>query len=260
MSDDQIMTCTADNCHRITSLYLCTDCIIELDDLLKDVPVLVQFMDGPIFQTSVTKSPGASGGGGGHASSKPPINLDALLLRQWLCQLPRRAHGEAMENPDAGRTLFMAREWVGRGRDLVWGPEDKRVYGECEEPYFDGGDLPLEEGEEPALCSGRLAAHPDDVSIKCQDCGMVHHIPDLLYRIRARVRGEPMPPRGVRDYLQRKARAFVQKKDFENWVYMGMVPYVLDRVNTEGRAQRLYYPGDVLKVFQDMRARRRIGA
>lgn len=250
----ELKTCTGPDCTRVTTIFLCTECIIAFDDLLKDVDVLVAFMDGPIFQTSVTKSPGASGGGGGHAGSKPPINIDALLLRSWLRQLPASAHAEAMNNPDAGQTLFMAREWVGRGRDLVWGPEDKRVYGECEEPWGE------DEDGKPVLCQRRLTAHPDEVSIKCQDCGTIHQIPDLLYRLRVRVRGELMPPRGVREYLQRRARAFILKKDFENWVQLGLVPYVLDRVNTEGRAQRLYYPGDVLKVFQHMRSRRRTTA
>lgn len=247
----ELKTCTADDCNRVTTLFLCTDCIIAFDDLLKDVGVLVAFMDGPIFQTSVTKSPGASGGGGGHASSKPPINIDALLLRSWLCQLPSSAHAEAMNNPDAGRTLFMAKDWVGKGRDLVWGPEDKRVYGECQEPWGE------DEDGEPVLCTGRLTAHPDDASVKCQECGAIHQVSDLLDQIRAKVRGEPMTPRGVREFLQKRARAFILKKDFENWVQFGMFPYVLERVNTEGRARRLYYPGDVLEVFHYMRSRRR---
>lgn len=248
---NEIRTCTADDCNRITTMFLCTDCIIALDDLLKDVDVLVRFMAGPIFQTSVTKSPGASGGGGGHASSKPPINIDALLLRSWLCQLPNSAHAEAMNNPDAGRTLYMAREWVGQGRDLVWGPEDKRVYGECERPWGE------DEDGEPVLCDGRLTAHPDDVSVKCPTCWAVHSIPELLDRIRAKVRGEPMSPRGAREFLQRQARAFILKKDFENWAERGLLPYVLARVNSEGRPRRLYYPGDVLRVFQHMKSRSR---
>ena len=244
-------TCTTPECHRLTTLYLCTDCIIELDGLLEDVPVLVRLLDGPINRTSVTKNPGS--GAGGHAASKPAINLDALLLKAWLCQLPSRAHGEAMENPDAGRTLYMARIWVPQACDLVWGPEDKRVYGSCEEP--------IEGGDSPTLCDGRLTARPDDESVKCPACGTVHHVRDLLARLRAKARGEPMTPRGVREYLQRKAKVAVLRKDFENWVARGKLGYVLDRVTTDGKAQRLYYPGDVLEVHEDTRdwGRRRYG-
>lgn len=241
-------SCTTEDCRRETTLYLCTDCIIELDALLEDVSPLVRFLDGPIARTSVTRNPG-SGGGGGHPGSKPAINLDALLLKAWLCQLPDRAHAEAMDNPDAGRTLYMARIWVKQARDLVWGPEDKRVYGQCEEP-IDGGPS-------PTLCDGRLTAHPDDVSVKCPACATVHHISEVLDRLRVKARGEPMPPRAAREYLQKKAKVFISKFDFENWVKLGKLVYVLDRVNTEGKPRRIYYPGDVLQVFEDMRARKR---
>lgn len=241
-------TCTTEDCYRLTTLSLCTTCIVELADLLKDVPVLISLLDGPISRTSVTRSPGA-GGGSGHPGSKPAINLDALLLKAWLCQLPDSAHAEAMDNPNAGRTLYMARFWVQDGRDLVWGPEDKRVYGQCEET-IDGG-------ESPTLCDGQLTAHPDDVSVKCPACATVHHIHDVLARLRIKARGEPMTPRAVREYLQKKARVVVSKFDFENWVKLGKLAYVLERVNSEGKAQRIYYPGDVLHVFENMRARRR---
>lgn len=117
-------SCTTPECHRITTLYLCTSCIVELDSLLADVATLVRLLDGPIARTSVTRNPASSGGGGGHPGSKPAINLDALLLKAWLCQLPDRAYGEATENPKAGETLHMARIWVPQARELVWGPED----------------------------------------------------------------------------------------------------------------------------------------
>lgn len=245
------MSCTTPDCYRDTSLYLCTDCIIELDALLQDVPALISFLDGPIAMTSVTRNPG-SGGGGGHPGSKPAINLDALLLKAWLCQLPARAHGAAMDNPKAGEHLYMARIWVKQARDLVWGPEDKRVYGQCEEP--------LEDGDAPTLCDGRLVAHPDDVSVKCPACGTVHNISDVLDRLRVKARGVPMSPRAAREYLQKKARVSILKKDFENWVQLGKLAYVLDRVCNAGKARRFYYPGDVLEVFEDMRARKRTSA
>lgn len=119
--------CTAPDCHRETTIYLCTGCIVELAGLLKDRPALVRLLDGPIARTSVTRSPGSSSGGGGHPGSKPPINLDALLLKAWLCQLPYSAHAEAVDNPDAGQTLYMARIWIPQARELVWGPEETWV-------------------------------------------------------------------------------------------------------------------------------------
>lgn len=120
------LECTTEDCGRATSLYLCTTCIIEFDDLLKDVPVLIPLLDGVRAGTSVTRKPG-SGGGGGHPGSRPPGNLDAMELQAWLNQLPTRAHEVATNNPDAGRLLYMARIWVKNARNLVWGAEPETV-------------------------------------------------------------------------------------------------------------------------------------
>lgn len=246
---DEIRACTCPDCHRLTSLYLCTDCIVDLDDLVKEAWVLAPLLDGPIKQTSVTRAPGA-GGGGGVAGSKPPLSLDALLLQAWLRQLPFSAYSEAMENPEAGRTLFMARLWVKQAADLVWGPEDLRVYGQCGRPL---------EGHEPEVCAEQLTANPHADTVRCQECGEVHDVAELLANISAKVRGEPMAPRAVREYLQAKARVMISVFDFKNWVKHGKLPHVLDRVTTTERAPKLYYPGDVLTVFEDMQARRRSG-
>ncbi len=244
-------TCTTEGCGQLTSIYLCTDCIVELDALLADVYPILRLIDGAIEQTSVTRSPGASGGGGGHAKSKPAMNVDAWLLRSWLSQLPERAHATAMDNPKAGEILYMARIWVQQGRDLVWGPEDKRVYGRCEKLFED------EDGEETVPCGGQLVAHPDDPTVKCPECSGVYAISDVLDKLRAKVRGEPLSPSGVREFLRTKARAVVTKKDIENWVSRGKLGYVLDHVSSIGKDRKIYYPGDVLKVFEDMRARSR---
>lgn len=245
---EDVRFCTTDDCNRLTTLYLCTTCIVELAELLDDVSPILQLMDGAFYGTSVTRNPGA--GGGGVASSKPAMNIDAFLLRAWLNQLPASAHAEAMDNPTAGRTLYMAREWIAAGRDLVWGPEDKRVYGRC--GLMDEPDPDVDEYE-PQQCAGQLVAHPDDATVKCPDCHAVHQVAEIIEDLRQKARGQPMAPRDVREFLQKKARVFILKKDFENWVSRGKLGYVLDRVTTVGKAQRLYYPGDVLEISEDMR-------
>lgn len=254
---EEVRFCTTEDCGRLTTLYLCTDCIVELSKLLDDVAPILLLIDDAFHRTSVTRSPGSSGGGGGVASSKPAMNIDAYLLKAWLNQLPMSAHAEAMDNPAAGRTLYMAREWISSGRDLVWGPEDKRVYGRCGVMDEPGPDI---DEDEPQPCAGLLVAHPDHSTVKCPDCNTVHQVDEILADLRRKVRGQPMTPREVRELLQRKARAFILKKDFENWVQLGRLAYVLDHVSSLGRGRRLYYPGDVLTVFEDMRARRKMTA
>lgn len=118
--------CTAESCHQPTSLYLCTDHIVELDGLLQDVPALIPMLAGARAGTAVVRKAG-SGGGGGPTGSREPGSLDAMMLQHWLMSLPARAHGEAMDNPRAGETLYMARLWVKSARRLVWGAEEEIV-------------------------------------------------------------------------------------------------------------------------------------
>ena len=119
------MTCTTENCGRATTLYLCTACIVELDGLLKDVPELIGRLDEVRAGTAVVRTPGGSIGG--HAGSKPPGGFNAWVLQGWLAQLPDRAHAEAVDNPEAGRTLYMARIWVTNARELCWGPQEPTI-------------------------------------------------------------------------------------------------------------------------------------
>ena len=118
--------CTTENCHQETSLYLCAGCIVELDDLLRDVPALIPMLAGARAGTSVVRKVG-SGGGGGPSGSKEPGSLDAMMLQGLLATLPKRAHGEAMDNPNAGWTLHMAGMWVRSARRLVWGAQEEIV-------------------------------------------------------------------------------------------------------------------------------------
>ena len=120
------MICTTQGCGRETELYLCTEHIVELDALLKDVPALIDMLAGARAGTAVVRKAG-SGGGGGVAGSKPPGSLDAMMLQAWLGQLPERAHTAAMDIPNAGEWLHMARIWVNHARQLVWGQEEETV-------------------------------------------------------------------------------------------------------------------------------------
>jgi len=68
--------------------------------------------------------------------------------------------------------------------------------------------------------------------------------------------GEPLPPREAIDYLRTKAKLSVKMNDFKNWVKLGHLNYVLDHVRTDDKARRIYYPGDIFRVAQQMRERR----
>ena len=123
------MTCTAPDCGNPTSvLHLCDEHLVELKDLLDGVDFLIVNLDPAIQAGKVIKKPGGQEGGNGTrtASSRPPTT-DTNQLRYWLWELPRNAYIEARDNPQAGRTLFMARIWVPKAREAVYGPEREEV-------------------------------------------------------------------------------------------------------------------------------------
>lgn len=118
------MTCTTPECGRATDMFLCMSCIVELDGLLKDVPFFHEQLSPTNQATKVVRAPGSEGGNGTHkAGSKPPTNLDATQLRANLEQLPQRAYQQATQNPEAGHTLLLARNWIAQAEQLTYGPK-----------------------------------------------------------------------------------------------------------------------------------------
>ena len=123
------MICTEKECNTESStLHLCEDHRAELKDLLDNVEFLIVNLDPNIQAGKVTKKPGGSEGGNGtkSAGSRPPTT-DTGQLRYWLWELPTNAYVEARDNERAGQTLHMARIWVSKARDAVYGPDREEV-------------------------------------------------------------------------------------------------------------------------------------
>ena len=123
------MICSATECDTESStLHLCEDHRAELKDLLDNVNFLIVNLDPNIQAGKVTKKPGGQEGGNGtkSAGSQPPTT-DTGQLRYLLWELPTNAYTVARDNPNAGQTLHMARIWVGKARDAVYGPDREEV-------------------------------------------------------------------------------------------------------------------------------------
>lgn len=119
--------CTSPDCHRPSGLYLCRDCIIELDDLLKQVPLLVVALDPGLLAWKVTKAPGSGSEtrNTNKAGSQAPLNIDVDQLRDWLrTLLGLRAYELAADNPAAGQYLDMARIWVNNANTITHGADE----------------------------------------------------------------------------------------------------------------------------------------
>lgn len=119
------MICTEKECDTESStLHLCEEHRAELKDLLDNVDFLIVNLDPNIQAGKVVKKPGGQEGGNGtkSAGSRPPTT-DTGQLRYLLWELPRNAYIVARDNPQAGQALHMARIWVGKARDAVYGPD-----------------------------------------------------------------------------------------------------------------------------------------
>lgn len=123
------MICTEKECDTESStLHLCEEHRAELKDLLDNVDFLIVNLDPSIQAGKVVKKPGGQEGGNGtkSAGSRPPTT-DTTQVRYWLWELPTNAYTVARDNPNAGQTLHMARIWVGKARDAVYGPDREEV-------------------------------------------------------------------------------------------------------------------------------------
>lgn len=124
------MICTTHDCARQSAMFLCQKCIIEMDDLLNEVPLLIAALDPSILAWSVTKPPGANREtrNTNKAGSQAPMNVDVDLLRDWLKSLVgHRAYDLAANYPNAGQYLHMARLWVDKANTVTHGAETPEI-------------------------------------------------------------------------------------------------------------------------------------
>lgn len=120
-------TCTVYECGRATELYLCTNHIVELDSYLVDRGWLWTNLDPYLQATKTLPKGNLESSGASETGSRPPISLEAAILRSKLEELPERAFDAATNDPDAGNTLRKAALWIESARHQVWGPEEERT-------------------------------------------------------------------------------------------------------------------------------------
>ncbi|RKW71763.1 hypothetical protein [Galactobacter caseinivorans] len=119
-------SCTATDCGRPTSLYLCAEHLVELDSYLVDRDWLWVNLD-PYMQATKTLPKGnPESSTVGKSDSRPPLSLEAAILRTKLAELPARAYDAATDDPHAGNTLRKAKLWIESARHQVWGPAEDR--------------------------------------------------------------------------------------------------------------------------------------
>ncbi|WIV44522.1 hypothetical protein [Glutamicibacter nicotianae] len=118
-------TCTTPDCENPTDLYLCGQCVSDLQQWIDQIPLLVENLPAVVYRISQTKPIGSMRSNGGDADLSP-INLDALQLQTNLQMVDREASSYApME--DAAKQAWLIVEWVQKADLLVNGPEPEWV-------------------------------------------------------------------------------------------------------------------------------------
>ena len=262
------MTCTHCTAPTADGIYLCDQAEGDLFTLLGQIPDTLTDAQDTIARLE-RKGQNNGSTTRGHNDG---LSIDALdhvialkkLLESWAQMLREETQEAVSEDPmhylRANLRQITQHDWAGdmltelteahrTVQNLVDTRREVIILRRC-------GTL-LEDGTH---CQAQLRLRDkDDQWVKCHNCGSWFAVEAVRREMARKAKGEPMRAADVRRYLARVAGQHIQKKDMENWVQIGRLGYVLDRVETSARPRRAYFPGDVLHLHMEMRMRRHNG-
>jgi len=120
------LECTTEDCRNMTSTYLCTQCVRDLQAWLDQVPALIQALGVTISKLDNVRPVGGGWNSGGKPVSAAPLNLDALQLQANLRSVGWNAKTYAEDERAAG-LAWIIQDWVTKAEHLVSGPEDPPI-------------------------------------------------------------------------------------------------------------------------------------
>lgn len=239
------MTCTTSDCNQPTDLYLCNQCVSDLQAWIDRVPAMREELFTTMARLDNVRPPNSEGGGGS-TEAPLPLNEKAMDMRQALRLWQGQNAKELAKDKYAGGFLSMLQDMIDKAEKIIDLPNQWVIYGPCQAETPDGE------------CERQLKAKPEADTIDCPECGAFHRVTSIIADRAKRSRGEPLPPKEVREFLMKQTKTFVTKKNIENWVMLGHLKYVLARVTTTVKPQRIYYPGDVMTTHFKMKDRRNV--
>ncbi|WP_313816361.1 hypothetical protein [Citricoccus sp.] len=261
--------CTRCDALTAAGIHLCHACTTTLEEVLDRVPEALTTV-----QTTVARLDRMGTTGRATGNRVEAVNVSALdekidlteKLQSWARMVLELDDRQGLQDiaPTAylrmSTHIIRSQDWAGdlldelndalRAVERVFDkPADRRVWGPCS-TYFEDG----------SMCMSPLSAEQGAEWVSCRECGTQHSTAWRERLIREQVKGNPMPAKACREWITKNVGVKIKTQDFKNWVYIGALSYVLERVTTAGRPTRLFFPGDVLQVHQRMQQRRRLAA
>ena len=115
------MECTTDDCRNMTSTFLCSQCVSDLQSWIARIPILLVELRVTIARQDNVR-PAGGGGGGSKPGSAAPLNFDAWQLQENLRTVGKDAKAYAHDEHAAG-SAWMIEGWCREAELLISGPE-----------------------------------------------------------------------------------------------------------------------------------------
>jgi hypothetical protein len=117
--------CTTDDCRNMTSTYLCSQCVSDLQSWIARIPILLVELRVTIARLDYVR-PAGGGGGGSKPGPAAPLNLDAWQISENLKTVGKSAKDYAHAE-DAAGMAWLIQDWCTKAEMLILGPEEPPV-------------------------------------------------------------------------------------------------------------------------------------
>ncbi|QEP06176.1 hypothetical protein [Glutamicibacter sp. ZJUTW] len=116
--------CTTPDCGQDATLYICNQCINDLQAWLSKCAEILPELDDTIARLDNVRVSNNEGGNGSRsAGSSAPLNLDAMQLKINLASLTQTAEHYAKDQHAAG-IAWTIQDWYTKAELLISGPEE----------------------------------------------------------------------------------------------------------------------------------------